>query len=296
MKLGRLAMKDLYDALLDAYPSRSALAQMVRFGLGENLDAITSSGSLASTAFELIQWAEARSQLDALLAAARAANEGNPRLRAFVERLASSHAAGAASAGSAPAGDASPGIHELHRAAMNAGLTQSRQALLAGLPATFVASLVSDPSPGAQMLLDLSALDVQLADGTDPLAVWLRNASLLAASRQESEVFRRALANRSAMTPAVGDTAPVAPVAPTAEPTGITPRAVRNLVNEILRGDSDLDALCLDFFPDVHARFSVGMDRVAKVNLLLQHAPPGQIVDALRESYPAKFKNLAASG
>jgi WD40 repeat protein len=64
---------------------------------------------------------------------------------------------------------------------------------------------------------------------------------------------------------------------------------VRKRLNEILRSDSDLDAFCLDFFEEVHARFSNSMDRVAKVNDLLLHASLERIIDALRKSHPSKF-------
>ena len=73
--------KQFQEALLSAYPSRSALARMVRFGLDENLDTITGNGSLSETVFELITWAEAQGRLEALLAAARTENPGNALLQ-----------------------------------------------------------------------------------------------------------------------------------------------------------------------------------------------------------------------
>ncbi len=56
---------------------------------------------------------------------------------------------------------------------------------------------------------------------------------------------------------------------------------VRGLLDTTLRSDSDLDAFCLDFFPDAHRRFTNGMDRVAKLNTLLASHEPQQIVDSL---------------
>lgn len=45
---------------------------------------------------------------------------------------------------------------------------------------------------------------------------------------------------------------------------------VRQKINEKLRTDADLTAFCIDYFPNVAARFSTGMDRVDKINILLQ--------------------------
>lgn len=45
---------------------------------------------------------------------------------------------------------------------------------------------------------------------------------------------------------------------------------IRRLLNNILITDSDFDAFCLDHFSDVYARFGNQMDRIAKMNLLLQ--------------------------
>jgi hypothetical protein len=77
----------LKEALLSAFPARSALAQMVRAGLDENLDGIVAQENLQTAVFELIQWAEAHSKLDKLIAAARAANPDNPVLRGVAEEL-----------------------------------------------------------------------------------------------------------------------------------------------------------------------------------------------------------------
>jgi WD40 repeat protein len=76
MKLDGETFQRLQEELLAAFPTRSDLTQMVRVGLGENLEAITAPGTLRSTIFELIRWAEARSRLDDLLAAFAAAKAG----------------------------------------------------------------------------------------------------------------------------------------------------------------------------------------------------------------------------
>jgi hypothetical protein len=60
---------------------------MVDFGLDQNLDQITSAGNLDQTVFELIKWAETRSQERALILAAYRANPGNGQLQTFVSQM-----------------------------------------------------------------------------------------------------------------------------------------------------------------------------------------------------------------
>jgi Effector-associated domain 1/TIR domain len=187
-------MSRFKDALVAAFPTWDALAQMVRFGLGENLDALVAQRGLGNAVFELITWAEARGSLTALLDAALAANAGNPRLRAFA------------------------GEH-------GRAVAPSQAAKPAAAPPP-VAPQASPPSPASPV---------------------------------------------------------------------ITKRAVRNLLNAMLRSDSDLNAFTLDFFEDVHGRFTNAMDRVAKVDLLLLHATLPSIVEALREGDPGGFTQLAGS-
>ena len=84
-KLPGATLRRLQEALLSAFPTRSALAQMVRVGLEANLEAIAAQENLSVAAFELIGWAEAQGRLEELIAAARRENPGNPPLRAFAE-------------------------------------------------------------------------------------------------------------------------------------------------------------------------------------------------------------------
>lgn len=59
---------------------------------------------------------------------------------------------------------------------------------------------------------------------------------------------------------------------------------LRRLLNEVLYTDADLDAFCLDYFPEIQQRFSAGMDRIQRVNLLLQLvSDPEIILDQLRK-------------
>ena len=64
---------------------------------------------------------------------------------------------------------------------------------------------------------------------------------------------------------------------------------VRRLLAELLATDSDLAAFCGDHFPEVAARFTNGLDRVAKVNLLLDLAEPGAIARALEAYAPDSY-------
>lgn len=67
----------------------------------------------------------------------------------------------------------------------------------------------------------------------------------------------------------------------------LEPQALRGLLSELLRSDTDFDAFCVDHFPDVQRRFASGMERGQKENLLLIHAPTrADIVAALRARFP----------
>lgn len=76
-------LQRLQRALLDAFPSYEALAQMVRFRLDTNIRAITTvtGANLGDVVFDLIQhYAEKEGGLHRLLAAARKQNPGNAEL------------------------------------------------------------------------------------------------------------------------------------------------------------------------------------------------------------------------
>lgn len=85
-KLPGETMKELEQALLSAFGSRTALQRMVRYGLNENLDAITTVQNLRSAVFELMDWAQAHGRLEELIAAALKANPLNPDLLDFATR------------------------------------------------------------------------------------------------------------------------------------------------------------------------------------------------------------------
>ena len=64
---------------------------------------------------------------------------------------------------------------------------------------------------------------------------------------------------------------------------------LRNLISAVLPTDSDLEALCIDRFPETARRFTDGMDRVQKVNLLLVLEGLEQILQAIQERDPARY-------
>jgi hypothetical protein len=83
------------------------------------------------------------------------------------------------------------------------------------------------------------------------------------------------------------------PSSVTLEKGTITRSFVRRLLGEVLKSDSDLNAFCLDHFPDIHFRFTNGMDRVAKTNLLLMHCELTRIIDELRRDHPEEVSEGA---
>lgn len=86
-------------------------------------------------------------------------------------------------------------LMRVHAAAVEAGLAGSRQALLAGMDPTLVATLPLSPTPAGQLWSDLHELNRAgaLLSGEAPLRVWLKNAKLLAGPRVQAAVFQEAL-------------------------------------------------------------------------------------------------------
>jgi hypothetical protein len=86
-------------------------------------------------------------------------------------------------------------IHDLHAAAVEAGLARSRDALVAGIAVAFVSGVPLGQNASEQILIDLNACNDagELSDGSFPLEIWLKNATMLAGGRVAAEVFRRAL-------------------------------------------------------------------------------------------------------
>ena len=77
--------RQLFDALLSAFPTTAALERMVTFGLNENLERITTGSSLGDMVLSLMTWAQAQGRMEDLVRAAREDNPGSPDLRAFAQ-------------------------------------------------------------------------------------------------------------------------------------------------------------------------------------------------------------------
>jgi WD40 repeat protein len=75
---------------------------------------------------------------------------------------------------------------------------------------------------------------------------------------------------------------PVSLATPTRE-TVPTPSELRRLLDALLPGDSDLNGFVYDHYPGLLARFQPGLDRGAKLDLVLDHADPTDLVRRLRE-------------
>ncbi|MBD2775093.1 trypsin-like peptidase domain-containing protein [Iningainema sp. BLCCT55] len=80
MKLNGQQYRILRDALIDAFPSQQRLAELVRFRLDKNLNAIVMGDDLQAIVFRLIQAAEAEGWVDKLIVSARESNPGNSKL------------------------------------------------------------------------------------------------------------------------------------------------------------------------------------------------------------------------
>lgn len=87
MELPGNLLRQLDSALVSAYPDRSLLTRMVRYGLDENLEEIAGAPTYADTVFKLVAWADAHDRIEALVAAALSNNPNNPDLLAFDLRL-----------------------------------------------------------------------------------------------------------------------------------------------------------------------------------------------------------------
>lgn len=91
MQLKGTQFRQLKEALLSAFPHRAKLKQMVRFGLEENLDVITTGENDEEVVFKLIEWAETNGNLENFLIAARnkdyEGNPGNLELKRICEEL-----------------------------------------------------------------------------------------------------------------------------------------------------------------------------------------------------------------
>ncbi len=87
MSLSGEDFKKLQEAMLQAYPNKGDLEQMVRFYLDNNLDAIAGGNTIQEIIFKLIQRAEARGKLKDLLNAILKDRPDNLQLKTTVKEL-----------------------------------------------------------------------------------------------------------------------------------------------------------------------------------------------------------------
>ncbi|WP_287265780.1 effector-associated domain EAD1-containing protein [Moorena sp. SIO3A2] len=85
MKLNGKKYQQLTNALLDAFPSKQKLAELVEYKLNKNLDSIAMGDDLEEIVFKLIKAARAEGWVDKLIERARESNPGNPALLAFAQ-------------------------------------------------------------------------------------------------------------------------------------------------------------------------------------------------------------------
>lgn len=69
-----------------------------------------------------------------------------------------------------------------------------------------------------------------------------------------------------------------------------TRNSVRSLLSVVLVSSIDLDAFCMDFFPDVYHLFAAGMQVEERRNLLLWRTRPEVVLSALCGLYPQRVK------
>lgn len=77
-----------------------------------------------------------------------------------------------------------------------------------------------------------------------------------------------------------------------ATPTNAGLPQLRRFLQTALSVDSDFDALCLDYFPEVYRRFSAGMDRSRKLTLLMATHTPQEILAAIWDMDPQRCERF----
>jgi hypothetical protein len=93
-------------ALRSAFPSWTDLDAMVEFELEQSLEAIVPQKDMEVVTLALVRWARKEGRADALLAAARSRNPGNPELKRFAAEVAGDAGGAPATHQTAPIRDA----------------------------------------------------------------------------------------------------------------------------------------------------------------------------------------------
>ena len=192
MQLTPTELDALTEALLDTFPSCSALAQMVTYELGANLDNISSTATDAySTVYELVGWAEKTGNTATLIRGTQQWSPQNPAMSKWMSSLPKSTRQDERTI---PASSPKP-TAALRRALVESLLLipgiekfEIRSALLVGIP--WQASLsrrLEDVRSDLETMVDqLSALG-QLKSGAWPLLILADNARAYALG-SEAEV------------------------------------------------------------------------------------------------------------
>lgn len=79
-------------------------------------------------------------------------------------------------------------------------------------------------------------------------------------------------------------------------PGTVTAPVLRSLMDQVLLNDSALEAFVVDHFPQVKRLYGSGMDRTAKVTLLLEHISCEQIYSNLCQNHPQAATHRTTSG
>lgn len=66
---------------------------------------------------------------------------------------------------------------------------------------------------------------------------------------------------------------------------------IRRLIDALLELDAELDAFCIDYFPQIYKNFSNGMQRLQKVNALIISGDLEDIVNNLAHYSPRRFQS-----
>jgi len=79
--------RKLQEALIDAFPTKISLEQMLWFELEKNLDSVAGGNNLEGIVFNLIRAAESQGWIEVLVHAALKSNSGNPKLKDVAEEV-----------------------------------------------------------------------------------------------------------------------------------------------------------------------------------------------------------------
>lgn len=66
----------------------------------------------------------------------------------------------------------------------------------------------------------------------------------------------------------------------------LEPRQLRIIINQLMSTSSELDAFIIDYFPETYKHFSGGLDRTARLNILLVRERHAALCEALTKAYP----------